>query len=74
MCYVQVAYATVTSEGSYAWGGAAATVFWLDPKEDLAVVFMTQVMGYPLEPLRPQLERLVYAAFADEQPSEWAKL
>jgi hypothetical protein len=31
-------------------------------------------MGYPLEPLRPQLERLVYGAFADEQPSEWAKL
>ena len=69
-----VAYGTVTSSGAYAWGGAAATVFWLDPAEDLAVVFMTQVMGYPLEPLRPQLERLVYASFADEQPSEWAKL
>ena len=26
-----------------AWGGAAATVFWLDPEEELAVVFMTQV-------------------------------
>ena len=39
-----------------------------------AVLRMPQVMGYPLEPLRPQLERLVYGAFADEQPSEWAKL
>jgi hypothetical protein len=35
---------------------------------------MTQVMGYPLEDLRSQLERIVYGAFADEQPSEWAKL
>lgn len=40
-----VAYGTITSPGTYAWGGAAATVFWLDPKEDLAVVFMTQVSG-----------------------------
>jgi hypothetical protein len=46
----------------------------LDPQEDLAVVFMTQVMGYPLEPLTGQLERLVYGAFADKQPQEWAKL
>ena len=38
-----VAYGTVTTAGSYAWGGAAATVFWLDPTEELAVVFMTQV-------------------------------
>ena len=38
-----VAYGTVTTAGSYAWGGAAATVFWLDPEEELAVVFMTQV-------------------------------
>ena len=32
-------------------------------------------MGYALEPLRGQLERLVYACFADDEPSEWrAKL
>ena len=31
--------------GEYFWGGAASTAFWIDPKEDLAVVFMTQVMG-----------------------------
>eukprot|EP01052_Picozoa_sp_SAG31_P008717 SAG31_NODE_444_length_15625_cov_6.047469_4_plen_69_part_00 len=42
---------TITSKGAYAWGGAAATVFWIDPIEKLCVIFMTQVMGYPLEPL-----------------------
>ena len=31
--------------GEYFWGGAASTAFWIDPKEDLAVVFMTQVLG-----------------------------
>jgi hypothetical protein len=31
-------------------------------------------MGYPLEPMRGQLERLIYGAFADDEPSEWAKL
>ena len=30
--------------GEYGWGGAAATVFWIDPVEDLAVVFLTQLV------------------------------
>jgi len=33
------------SEGDYSWGGAAGTVFWVDPKEDLTAVFMTQRFG-----------------------------
>src|SRR3954462_13078135 len=33
------------SLGEYFWGGAAATAFWIDPKEKLTVVFMTQVIG-----------------------------
>ena len=35
----------VGSVGTYNWGGAAGTVFWIDPKEDLAVVGMIQHMG-----------------------------
>ncbi|HEY6419282.1 MAG TPA: serine hydrolase domain-containing protein, partial [Candidatus Binataceae bacterium] len=31
-------------EGDYYWGGAASTIFWVDPKEDMVVVFMTQLM------------------------------
>jgi CubicO group peptidase (beta-lactamase class C family) len=30
--------------GEYSWGGAAGTYFFCDPKEDMAVVFMTQVL------------------------------
>jgi CubicO group peptidase (beta-lactamase class C family) len=33
------------SLGQYFWGGAAATAFWIDPKEQLIVVFMTPVIG-----------------------------
>ena len=35
---------TVGSVGEYYWGGAASTAFWVDPVEDLAVVFMTQLL------------------------------
>jgi len=37
----------VSSKGEYSWGGIANTKFWIDPEEDLVVVFMTQVMGTP---------------------------
>ena len=30
---------SLTSEGTFAWGGAASTVFWVDPAEDLTVGF-----------------------------------
>src|SRR5439155_1177784 len=33
------------SLGAYSWGGAAATAFWIDPKEEMTIVFMTQVIG-----------------------------
>jgi CubicO group peptidase (beta-lactamase class C family) len=50
--------------GEFFWGGAASTAFWIDPKEDLAVVFMTQVMGTDARlTLRRDLRTLVYSAF-----------
>lgn len=30
--------------GSYGWGGAASTVFWIDPRADVFGIFMIQVM------------------------------
>jgi CubicO group peptidase (beta-lactamase class C family) len=54
------------SVGEYFWGGAAATAFWIDPKEDLTVVFMTQVMGTEARlTLRRDLRTLVYSAIVD---------
>jgi CubicO group peptidase (beta-lactamase class C family) len=52
--------------GEYFWGGAASTAFWIDPKEDLAVVFMTQVIGTEARlALRRDLRTLVYSALVD---------
>jgi CubicO group peptidase (beta-lactamase class C family) len=54
------------SVGEYFWGGAAATAFWIDPKEDLTVVFMTQVMGSESRlTLRRDLRTLVYSAMTE---------
>ena len=44
----------------------ASTAFWIDPKEDLAVVFMTQVMGTDARlTLRRDLRTLVYSAMTE---------
>src|SRR5665213_1960355 len=52
--------------GEYFWGGAASTAFWIDPKEDLAVVFMTQVMGTDARlTLRRDLRTLAYSAMTE---------
>jgi CubicO group peptidase (beta-lactamase class C family) len=51
--------------GEYAWGGAASTAFWVDPTEDLIVIFMTQLMPSSSYPLRRELRTLTYAALVD---------
>ncbi|MEY4174477.1 MAG: hypothetical protein RI900_1642, partial [Actinomycetota bacterium] len=49
----------------YYWGGAASTVFWVDPVEDLWVVFATQLMPSVTFDFRGQLRSLVYSAIND---------
>jgi len=53
------------SPGEFAWGGAASTAFWIDPMEDLTVIFMTQLMPSSSYPLRRELRVLTYAALED---------
>jgi CubicO group peptidase (beta-lactamase class C family) len=54
------------SLGEYFWGGAAATAFWIDPEEELTVVFMTQVIGSEARlTLRRDLRTLVYSALTE---------
>eukprot|EP01065_Artemidia_motanka_P048260 TRINITY_DN7735_c0_g1_i1.p1 TRINITY_DN7735_c0_g1~~TRINITY_DN7735_c0_g1_i1.p1 ORF type:complete len:349 (+),score=76.04 TRINITY_DN7735_c0_g1_i1:424-1470(+) len=56
------------SPGLFGWGGAASTQFWVDPQEDLCVVFMTQHMyrDDTRMPLRSQLNSLVYATLRSD--------
>jgi CubicO group peptidase (beta-lactamase class C family) len=52
--------------GEYSWGGAAGTYFFCDPTEDMAVVFMTQVLAAPDRiRLRRDLRTLVYSAMTE---------
>ncbi|HEY2273659.1 MAG TPA: serine hydrolase domain-containing protein [Jatrophihabitantaceae bacterium] len=60
-----VATHTLGSVGEFAWGGAASTAFWVDPVEEITVVFMTQLLPSSTYPLRPQLRQLVYSALVD---------
>jgi CubicO group peptidase (beta-lactamase class C family) len=49
------------SVGQFFWSGMAGTFFWIDPKEELFVVFMSQGPGQR-EYFRTLLRSLVYAA------------
>ena len=55
------------SVGEYSWGGAASTSFWVDPKEDLITIFMTQLIPSSTYPIRRELRTLVYSAFTSER-------
>lgn len=51
--------------GDYYWGGAASTIFWVDPKEDLIVVFLTQLMPSGTFNFRGQLKNIIYSAIVE---------
>jgi CubicO group peptidase (beta-lactamase class C family) len=51
--------------GDYYWGGAASTIFFVDPKEDLTMVFMTQLMPSGTFNFRGQLKSMIYSAIID---------
>ena len=52
------------SNGMYFWGGAASTIFWIDPEEELVAVAMTQVLANTW-PLRETFSALVYQSIDD---------
>jgi len=54
------------SAGEYRWGGAAGTAFWVDPKEQMIVVWMTQAQPGPRRGEdRDLFRQLVQAALVD---------
>ena len=48
------------------WAGAAGTYFWVDPKEQLVAVLMTQAPGPSRVYYRKLFKQLVYQAISDE--------
>ncbi len=53
------------SAGEYGWGGAASTVFWIDPAEQLIAIFMTQLLPSSAYPVRRELRTMIYSAITD---------
>jgi CubicO group peptidase (beta-lactamase class C family) len=47
------------------WGGAASTIFWVDQKEDLVLVFMTQLMPSGAFNFRGQLKSIIYSSIVE---------
>jgi CubicO group peptidase (beta-lactamase class C family) len=56
------------SRGSFTWGGAFGTLFWIDPVEQLIGVLMVQISPYSHFNLRPELSALASQAIIDPHP------
>jgi CubicO group peptidase (beta-lactamase class C family) len=50
------------SAGEYGWGGLASTNFFIDPVEELVMIFMTQLIPSSSYPIRQELRAIVNGA------------
>ena len=48
--------------GEYGWDGSAGTIFWIDPKDEMVIVLMTQSSPANPDSLRQRFKALVTAA------------
>lgn len=53
------------SVGTFGWGGAASTGFWIDPQEELIGVLMAQFQPSGFFPITPDFQVAVYQAIVD---------
>ena len=53
--------------GTYSWGGAFSTVFWIDPSNDLIVIQLRQVLQSPHNnDINSRLEKIIYSALTEQ--------
>ena len=50
------------SSGDFYWGGMFSTSFFVDPVEDIIMIFMTQLMPSTIYPVRREIKTMLYAA------------
>ncbi len=55
----------IGSKGEYGWAGAANTYFFIDPKEELIGIFMTQLSPFGFYPSADDFKVAVYQAIVD---------
>ncbi|HAY07968.1 MAG TPA: serine hydrolase, partial [Hyphomonas sp.] len=65
---VIIAEDAVYPKGSFMWGGAAGTWFWVDPVNKLTFIGMIQVFGGSLDQdMRTESAQMVYEAFEEKR-------
>ncbi len=52
------------STGDFYWGGMYSTAFFVDPVEDIIMIFMTQLMPSTTYPVRREIKTMLYSALA----------
>ena len=52
-------------EGTFSWGGAFATSYWVDPKEKLVILFYRQLQGGTHGDVVEKFRAMAYAALVD---------
>ncbi len=57
--------ALLGSHGSYGWGGAYGTFFWIDPKEQMIGIMMIQLLPYAHLNIRPEFQNAATQAIVD---------
>ncbi|MGB5079008.1 MAG: serine hydrolase domain-containing protein [Sphingorhabdus sp.] len=55
---------TPCSTGDFYWGGMYSTAFFVDPVEDIIMIFMTQLMPSSTYPVRREIKTMLYGALA----------
>lgn len=55
----------IGTPGEYAWGGAASTMFWIDPGEEMIGMLLTQLMPSSAYPLRREMKTLAYQSIIE---------
>lgn len=58
------------SIGTWSWGGADGTLFYIDPQEDLVALLMVQLNPYARSQIRPKFSNVVSQAVVDSTAAQ----
>jgi CubicO group peptidase (beta-lactamase class C family) len=56
---------TLAHEGTYSWGGAFSTSYWVDPQEKMVILFYRQLLGSNHNDVNEKFRTLVYQSIMD---------
>lgn len=56
----------ISNRGDYSWGGAAGTRFWVNPEEQLAILYMVQINPYGSRKWGERIREITYSALEQE--------